>query len=371
MSCRTTALVTTALIGLPFAAATALHAEPYEATFPRIEIAGPVELQNDYTAESDDPDAEINDLFATIEPGISVRFTEALSIESSLVFEPVQDPDPGDDRFLDDHGLYAQEIYLNYETGRFAAYAGKFNPSFGTAWDLAPGVYGTDLAEDYEIAERIGAGGALKFGGDGLGGDGFGEHQLSVNGFFADTSFLSDSAITRRGELDLSDGGPSNTEDLSSLSATLDGTGIPGVPVGYHLGVQLQEGGPGTPEDQVGYVAGLNGSYALSETVTLEPLLENAYFEGFGGADETRNYLTAGASLLYGPWNLALSYTNRHIEPRGGSDVNDDQVQLSAGYAFANGITLDAGYKYTEDAGTDAHVVGMVATWSFDVAWPN
>ena len=83
------------------------------------------------------------------------------------MFEPVQDPDPGDDRFLEDHGLYAEELFVNYETGHFAGYAGKFNPSFGTAWDLAPGIFGTDLAEDYEITERIGLGGALKFGGEG------------------------------------------------------------------------------------------------------------------------------------------------------------------------------------------------------------
>ena len=28
--------------------------------------------------------------------------------------------------------------------------------NFGTAWDATPGVYGTDLAEEHEMAENIG-----------------------------------------------------------------------------------------------------------------------------------------------------------------------------------------------------------------------
>lgn len=355
-------------------AACALSSASYAqdaSTFPRVEVEIPVELENDYTVDATDEDAEINDLVGTVEPGISLRFTEELSIESSLVFEAVQDPDPGNDRFLDDHGLYAEELFVNYETGRFAGYAGKFNPSFGTAWDLAPGIFGTDLAEDYEITERIGVGGALKFGGDGFGGNGFGEHRLALNGYFADTTFLSDSLITRRGELDLSDGGPSNTEDFSSLSATLDGSGMQGVPVNYHLGVQVQDGGPGTPETQVGYVVGLNGSFALTPEVTLEPIIENAYISDFGGADEDRNYATAGASVLYGPWNAALSYTNRHVDPVGADSYTDDHVQLSGGYAFENGLTVDLGYKYTEDSGSDAHVVGALLTYNFSFGFPN
>ena len=44
-------------------------------TFPRVEVEIPMELQNDHVIESDDSDAEINDLFATIEPGVSLRFT--------------------------------------------------------------------------------------------------------------------------------------------------------------------------------------------------------------------------------------------------------------------------------------------------------
>ena len=54
------------------------------------------ELQNDATVDSEDPDGEINDLFATIEPEITVHFTPEVSLTALGVFEPVRDPDPGD-----------------------------------------------------------------------------------------------------------------------------------------------------------------------------------------------------------------------------------------------------------------------------------
>lgn len=342
-----------------------------EPTFPRLEADVLVEIENDYTVESDDPDAELNDLFATIEPALALRLTRALSIESSLVLEPVRDPGPGDDRVFEDHGLFAEELYLNYETSRFAVYGGKFNPSFGTAWDMAPGIYGVDFAEDYEITERIGGGGALKFGGDGLGGDGFGTHRIALNGYFADTSFLSGSAFTNRGRLDKADGGASNTEDLSSFSLTLDGGGIPGLPVNYHLGLRHQEGGPGTPEDETGVVAGVNGSFALSPEVTVEPIFENAYIEDFDGTRQDRNYLTAGSSVLIGPWNVAASYTGRTIDPPGGGSFTDDQFQLSGGYAFDFGLTADVGYKYVEESGVESHVLGVLFAYNFDFALPR
>ncbi|HSR55857.1 MAG TPA: hypothetical protein VLN73_06425, partial [Alphaproteobacteria bacterium] len=110
----------------------------------KAEIA--VELEHDWTTHSDDPDAEIHDTYATIEAGVGVTITEGLSLNSLFVFEPVQDPAPGDDRFFDDHGLYVEELFGEYDGGMFAIRAGKFGQKFGIAWDAAPGIWGTALA---------------------------------------------------------------------------------------------------------------------------------------------------------------------------------------------------------------------------------
>src|SRR3546814_21075551 len=93
------------------------------------------------------------------------------------------------------------------------------------AWDVAPGIWGTDLAEDYELAEQIGVAGDLRFGGEGVG-----KHALTLGTFFADTTFLSRSAFTDRGRTRLSDGGAGNPEDFSPFPVALEGTALPTLP---------------------------------------------------------------------------------------------------------------------------------------------
>ena len=43
---------------------------------------------------------------------------------------------------------------------------------------------------------------------------------------------------------------------------------------------------------------------------------------------------------------------------------DDDLFQLTAGYAFANGVQVDAGYRFTDEAGSDKHIVGTRLVYS-------
>ena len=61
-----------------------------------------------------------------------------------------------DDRVFDDLGLFVEVLTLDYETAAVHLSGGKMAVNFGTAWDATPGVYGTDLAEEHEMAENIG-----------------------------------------------------------------------------------------------------------------------------------------------------------------------------------------------------------------------
>ena len=351
-------------------------AEGADEAFPRLEVEVDIELQNDLTFESDDRDAEQNELFTTTEPALGLYLLPGLSIQAGLVLEPVKDPAARDDRFFEDHGLFAEQLYLTYEQDAFSLYGGKFNLPFGVAWDLAPGVYGTDVAEDfYEQVERIGFGGSVTFGGDGLGGAGFGEHTFSAQTFFLDTSALSESLITERGRTRESDGGVGNTEDFSSFAFSLDGGDFPGLPVdlNYHLGVIYQEGGEGDPEDELGFAAGLYGGVEITDDLSIEPIVEFVHFEDAEGLDQQRDIVTAGAAVLYGPWNLSLSYSGVFTDP-GQDDVEDldlDQYQISAGYAFDFGLDVDLGYKFVEEEDVETHVVGVILHYVFDFTLSN
>jgi len=335
-----------------------------ESATPRLDTEVLVEIQNDGAIASENDANERNDLFTTTEPFLSFKATEHFKIESGLVLEPVRGADPGENRFFDDHGLYAEELYAAYETERFSIKAGKYNPSFGTAWDAAPGIYGTDFAEDYELTERLGAAASYT-----LDAGRAGAHTLTVNSFFADTTFLSKSAFTSRGELDKDDGGPSNTEDPSSFSVTLDGSDMAALPVTYHVGARFQEGGPGTPRDETGLVANLSGNSSIIPGHLLQPIVEVAYFDDFAGTRQDRTYLTAGTALIRGPWNVSASYTGRFIDATGSAGGSDDTLaQLSAGYSFDNGLTLDAGYRFEESADTNTHILGALLTYTFSTS---
>lgn len=355
---------TAALLAVACLAATPSLAD--DATFPRIEGELPIEIQNDYTYEADDPAAELNDTYTTIEPAISFRITEELSIETGLVLEPVKDPSPGDDRFFENEGLYVETLFLQYATDDFSLFAGKINPAFGIAWDITPGVYGTDFAEDYELTERVGFGGSIS-----LGNEQMGTHTLTAATFFADTSFLSESIITKRTRNRKSAGGVSNTEDFSSFSVALDGDlGVITDGLGYHVAVESQEGGVGTPEDEFGFAVALFGDFAITDDTRIAPMVEYVTQSDAGGIAEDRDYITLGAALLHGPWNFSVSDTIRNIDPAAGADSDDNQFQVSGGYEFENGLTFDVGYKFTDAGNQDANTLGALLTYTIPFSAP-
>jgi hypothetical protein len=149
---------------------------------PPVNVDGVVELQNDWVFAAANSNAHANDLSPSVEPRIKINLAPSLSVVSELIFGSIDDVAAGHDRYLGDLGLYAETIYLSYEGEGFGGLVGKFNPAFGTAWDLAPVLYGGDFAEDYETTERIGLAGIVD-----LGRDAVRAHRLSVSTFFTNT----------------------------------------------------------------------------------------------------------------------------------------------------------------------------------------
>ena len=321
------------------------------------------EVQNDHAFDSDDPSAEINDLFATVEAALGLNFNEIFSVQSLFVLEPVLDPRPFDDRYFEDHGLFVEELYFQAQFENYRFFVGKFDATFGTAWDAAPGIYGVDFAEDYELVERIGGGGEVAFEGTRAG-----DVTFTGSVFFTDTSVLSESAFTNRGRTRIAAGGASNTESLESFSITVDGENVPGLEdLTYHLGYRHQSAGRGDVDDEDGFVAGIQKAFALSEDVTLETILEGVYLSNDSGSANDTVYFTAGGALLHGPWNLSTSFTLRDQDVPGGPDNNDRLFQVSGGYAFDFGLTADAGYRYSREGGVETHIFGLLFTYEYEI----
>ena len=199
-------------------------------------------------------------------PGFSVR--------SLFVVEPVEDP--AGDRFFGDHGLYAEELYAQYERGPVRVFGGKFDAAFGKAWDEAPGIYGVDFAEDYELVERVGFGAEIS-----QEGTPFGKLALTAALFQADTSGFEqlrfhqprqDRLRRRRAEQHLF-----AAESFSMVLA--DGSDrIPGAAAAsaFNSATRHQAAGdPASPEDQNGYAATLTGTSSTWNSVGIAWIAES------------------------------------------------------------------------------------------------
>jgi hypothetical protein len=335
-------------------------------SYPRVDASISIEVQNDNTYKSQDNDAELNDLFTTTEPEVTFHFNRQLSLLVHGVLEPVKDPGPRDDRYFEDHGFYLEEIKLQYDADWIFGFGGKFAPNFGLAWDTAPGVYGTDFAEDYEFAENIGFGGGFAYSSGTVG-----THRVSASTFFQDYSILSDSAITSRGRTRVSNGGVGNTGDFSSFAVSMDGAEIPVAPgFAYHAAFIQRGKGKGDAEDEKGLV--FSGSYAVDlQGVSVTPLVEYAhFFDADGVNDQEREFLTTAVQLEWQNWNLALSRTSRDTDRPNASDIDDALYQVSAGYAFDFGLTADVGWKIAEEEGVESQTIGVLLTYAREFSAP-
>lgn len=334
-----------------------------EASYPILSGEITFELDDDWTVSHDNDDDERNELFTVIEPYIKASFTENLAIETSLVFEPVQDADAGDSTIMQNEGLFVEELKLTYTTDRFGLYAGKFNPAFGSAWDLAPGIYGADFAEDYETTERIGFGGSYTCDAEQLG-----KHTLNLSTFFADTSGLSDSLITSRGNTSLEDGGLSNTEDLSSYALALDSESVLGVEnLNTHLGYRNQsEGDVDTTLDrEKAYAVGANYTVPVGDHLEFMFLGEWVGITDSAGGTNDVDYVTASTGVtIYEQWNVAFSHTTRNTQIVDEADDDDHMTQVTGGYTFDNGLSFDAGFKFSEEDNVDKTIFGMGFVYS-------
>ncbi|MCF8495773.1 MAG: hypothetical protein K9G62_03800 [Alphaproteobacteria bacterium] len=357
-------LLSLTFLGLP-QGVRAQEEESRPASFPVVQGAVSFELRNNWNVDSDDKDLETNTIYTKIEPYIALLLNDHLAVETGLVLEPVQDTDAGDNTVLDNEGLFAEQLFVSWTDDAYRLVAGKFNPAFGMAWDLTPGIWGNDFAEDYETTEKVGFGGSVT-----VGDEQSGEHTLSAATFFAETSFLSDSLATRRGPVDKSDGGVSNTEDFSSYTLALDSAAPLGVKgLTTHAGFRSQAAGDADigAERESAYALGVNYTFPLAEGVETVLLAEWAGIRNLDGTDDDVDYLTGSAALeIYERWNVVLSHTNRDMDVRGGADADDRLSQLSAGYAFENGLTLDLGYRALRESGVDTQGVGALVGYLYE-----
>ncbi len=313
---------------------------------------GAVELTLDHADTGEDV------LAATINYGLAVRFAEGWTVQLDAVLEPVVDP-AGDEAF-EGEDAFIETLSLQYAGEAFTVYGGKINPVFGSAADVAPGLYGVEAGESYQITEALGVGGDISLTSM-LNLDG--EHVLSAALFSADRSALSGSLGGLREELELADGGLANTEGLKSVTLSIDGVLANGV--GYTLGHRrLATDTPGETDENT-TVLGVNYAWPEDSGLDLAVMAEVAASRNADSVDgANRDFYTAGGTLGLGDWfvNAIASGWNENATA---GDLDVRKLELSVGRALAETLVLEVGVQDVRESGASATVIGARLAWEF------
>jgi len=302
-------------------------------------------------------DGWYHDIYPNLETAVSLETGDGLALNADVVVEPMSDVEFGQNRAFGDVGAYFKTLNVSFENDDYGFLIGQFEPNFGRAWDVAPGLYGTFLAEDYELTDRLGGQASYFFNAGGF------HNQATASVFTLDRSFLSGSLITNRPTNSINDGGAGNTNGLSSVALTL--TGCKGTDpdacyddgtLGYQVGFLYQREGQGDYGNETGLVGSLNKTIKTGDDQDVKLLAEVAYFNNFEGTDSDVLYATASAAYDISDYTLSLTGTQR--AGLNHQDDNQTFVDASAVYNLDKDYTIlgeqwSFGLSYDYDHASD------------------
>ena len=329
------------------------------------------EIQADQILSISHQKAKSSNGFLYIEPNFGLHFDENWAVKtqwriqdnSSLITRDKDNPERyrnflSDNRGynLNQTGLLIEELKLHYENEDMKFSLGKFDPSFGTAHRKSKriGVFASQLAEDYNLREKLGANITALLEGS----------QISFSTFFSDSTDLSHSAVNDRGREPRNNGLSSNTGSFSSYSILMEGEDFLTVDnwfynVGYRsLGVDKE-----SRKRENGVVVGSEYLYKIGRETSLIPFFEMVRINNFSGeVGRSANYITVAAIGKYASWTASTSLILRNIKRPSNSALTriayDRQLQFSIGYKFTDNLTLDISRAVIHENDHDAGIFG-------------
>ena len=277
-------------------------------------------------------------------------------------------PADKDDKFFEDHPIFIAALTLNYDTENFSAYAGKFNPVVGVDYHSFPGMYISTLVEHYAIRERIGAGFKVRHDLED-----FGKHSLEVSSFMADTTFLSDSVLRQRGNTSKEDGGPSNTQRFNSYAISLEGSNFYSLTnnivegLSYRIGHAVQAAAEKSPRDEIRYSVSVGYKHIFTRDLTARLMTEHMAINNLNGeTSHDRSYNNLALRFNYKNWFAGAAYTLIDNEADEEKENHDGHVfETSAGYNFPFGLSVEVGYKRSDEENEEKELLGTLLKYSY------
>lgn len=325
--------------------------------------------------------------FGHINPGL--HLAPDFSLQAFIHPDPAGDYEPnGAVTFYRRQNAILEQLFAEWRPAKgFQVYGGKLNAPFGYGYEYFPGVLASFRAHEvYLVREVVGGGAnwALPLP------EAWGGHTLAAAVFTLDTSFLSNSLVTRRRCCDpgvgryvrttLRQGGAGNTGNLDNFAVSLEGadmTALPGVI--YNLGLLSRGPGKDGTRREWAWAAGLRHerawtpafrTFAFAEFVEFRNSggnpLEEAEDGGEGVVSERRRFSTLGAQVQHGAWRATLVWQRDEAKRSFNALPTQDYYEASLGRDLAWGFGLDLGYQYARSArdggatGTSHSVVGRL-----------
>lgn len=324
-----------------------------------------LEYQSDHlTSSSDSGDG--SHTYASHALDLEVRFNHRVSFYSTIIYEPIEfliDYDfVDDDRFFEKQALYLEEAYLQFNLGHdISVFGGKFSPNFGIAWDYAAGIYGADVAEEYELTDYVGFGAVIERDDTSIG-----DLELTVSAFMLDRSELSNSLFHEFGANERADGGAGNTDGIESFLIALDVEDLFGKEdLGMHLSYLHRGAGIDGVSDENGFAIGFYGERELRDDLSFEWIAEAVIIDNYEGTAFDADFFTAGISFEYKDrYNLSFVYSLADYDhPADGSDLQMFAVAAGVDDVWRE-WDVEVGYRYTDDDlwGEEDHIVGLLVS---------
>lgn len=345
-------------------------------------ISGDVlmQIQADRVVSSNKDSVSANNAFVYIQPNIALNFNRNWSAKTQWRSQPndvlttrnSQYPERyrtflSSDRKLfglNEQMMMVEELKINYENDDMRFFAGKFDPTFGTAWRKSKriGVFAAQFNEDYNLREKIGAGISALLE----------ETQITFNTFFNDRTGLSSSAIKNRGKASGGPGVAGNTNTPSSYSLSMEGKNFLGIEnVFYNLGYRnlaVANNSDGHARE-TGYVMGFEYLYKIGQETSIIPMVETVMIDNFSGIQgRNANYSTLALIGNYRSWTASTSLVNRDIK-KGQSVIDNSssgrQIQFSIGYKFTDNLTLDVSRANIKEDGQTGSLLGATMSYVY------
>jgi hypothetical protein len=366
------ALLTTTCF--PVMSAFAADAVPSESCVgPCLIYSWSLELSAGWLNSSDNTIGNSYVLLPSSESNLLFKANDSFSVMTNIVSENVIDGEPGSNQIFSGLGTYVDVLQAQYDYENVSIWGGKIHPAFGRASDMVPGLYGSDLAESYDLSERLGGGISYGFEAGGF------SNKLQASAFTVDRTILSQSLFAKRGRTQLVDGGAGNTTGVSSFSAALDG--CIGADVdncydegsfGYQLAARYQKGGDGSEGNELGFLGSLNKSFSLSDDAKLNLFTEAAWFRNYDGGPDNAFIVTSSAAYETGPMTYSLAYTQERMLVADGVDTTEHLLDATVMYDLEDVINftgekwaIGAGYSFSKVDSETEHTVGLKLTADF------